>query len=636
MVTSNKDSSGDHGGQDPIRWGIVGCGDVVERKAGPSYQDIPGSRLATVMRRSADKIEAFARENGVARWTTDANEVITDPEVDIVYIATPPANHRDYALQVAAAGKPCLIEKPSGRNAAETGEMVAAFAQAGQPMFVSFYRRYLPKFLEVKKILESGQLGPIVAINYRYSRTPLANNWRVSPEKSGGGRFYDLGCHVLDLLDFWFGPLQFGGGSAVNVSPSHSAEDAVSLSFSTATGAVGSGQWNFAAHRTSEVLDIEGEWGKLSLACLDCWAPITMEFDSDKLLKGKCLPPVQRRMRRLQGKKPCPKRLTRKYEFETMAFPHRPMIEAIVAQLRDADAGSGNGDAALRTAKGMDCALKDYYDGRDPGYLQRPQRWQSLRARACRRATEEAQAGHYRLSDAQLKEFDETGFLGPFQSESPEWQRLHIPKGDRKNLHLLDPQFFDLCTQPAITVRAAQLLGDRGISLMKSRVWVKARNSTTLVPWHQDVALNNGGLRDDDSPVTTLTVWMSIDGANADKGAVQVLPGTHKELIGEWRLGLQAWLEDNKVLTEDDLKHTTRLDCKPGEFWLFHSWLLHGSGPNVSDEKRTGLNIRFAPRGDEWESQFEYIPVGGAADDPIDAACGPDAMRPGAGVASRE
>lgn len=614
-----------------IGWGIIGCGDVVERKAGPAYQQVPGSRLAAVMRRDPDKIEAYARANAVPLWTTDPQQVIDDPAVDIVYIATPPAHHLEYALAVAAAGKPCLVEKPCGRSATETATMLDAFNTAGVPLLVSYYRRHLAKFDQVRQILRSGELGPISLVNYRYSRTPLTGNWRLIPQRSGGGRFYDLGCHVLDLLDDWFGPLQFTGGGAINRSPAYCAEDAVSMSFITASGAVGSASWNFTAHRGQESLEIEGQWGKLTLACLDCWSPLRLEIDSDKLLDGKCLPPFKRRLRRLQGKPACPKRVTRTFEFDPQPYPQRPMIESLVAALR-AGRNDGNGAAALRTARLMDAALDDYYGGRGGDFLRHPQNWQSQRARACRHATEAARHRAYRLSDEQLAEFAQQGFIGPFQSESDAWKRLHIPPGDRMNLHLQDPRIFELCSQAAVTVRAAQLLAaitghQRGVSLMKSRIWVKARHSDTRVPWHQDVGLNNGGLREDDSPVPTVTVWLSIDGADREKGAIELVPGSQHRLVGDWRLGLRAWLEDNEVLSEKDLADRVRLDTEPGEFYLFHSWALHGSGPNRSDDKRTALNIRFAQRGDEYEPQFEYIPLGGCADDPIEGACGPDAMR---------
>src|SRR5688500_4072884 len=97
---------------DEIRWGIIGCGDVTEVKSGPGFQKARGSALVAVMRRDRAKAEDFARRHGVPRAYTDAEALIADPDVDAVYIATPPSSHRALALQVAAARKPCLVEKP--------------------------------------------------------------------------------------------------------------------------------------------------------------------------------------------------------------------------------------------------------------------------------------------------------------------------------------------------------------------------------------------------------------------------------------------------------------------------------------------------------------------------------------------
>lgn len=114
-----------------IRWGIIGCGDVCEVKSGPALQKADGSELVAVMRRDGGKAEDFARRHGVARWTDDADAIIHNDDVDAVYVATPPGSHEEYALRVAAAGKPCYVEKPMARNVAECDRMVAAFEAAG-------------------------------------------------------------------------------------------------------------------------------------------------------------------------------------------------------------------------------------------------------------------------------------------------------------------------------------------------------------------------------------------------------------------------------------------------------------------------------------------------------------------------
>ncbi|MDJ0864956.1 MAG: Gfo/Idh/MocA family oxidoreductase, partial [Myxococcota bacterium] len=192
----------------PVGWGIIGAGDVVDRKTAAAFREVPGTHLAAVMRRSADQVEDFARRHRVPVWTTDAEQVIHHPEVDAIYVATPPDCQVDYALAACAAGKPCLVEKPAGRSTRECRRMVEAFAAAGVPFFVSYYRRHLPRYRKVKEILASGQIGRVVAVHYRMAKQPREGNWRLSPRVCGGGQFYDLSGHILDLLDFWFGPLE--------------------------------------------------------------------------------------------------------------------------------------------------------------------------------------------------------------------------------------------------------------------------------------------------------------------------------------------------------------------------------------------------------------------------------------------
>ena len=113
-----------------IRWGIIGCGNVTEVKSGPGFQQVVGSTLLMAMRRDAAQVEDYAQRHGVPKWTTDADRLIHDPEVDAVYIATPPGKHLEYALRVAAAGKPAYIEKPMARNHAECQRMVEALSKS--------------------------------------------------------------------------------------------------------------------------------------------------------------------------------------------------------------------------------------------------------------------------------------------------------------------------------------------------------------------------------------------------------------------------------------------------------------------------------------------------------------------------
>src|SRR5512137_519568 len=107
-----------------IRWGIIGCGDVTEVKSGPGFQKAANSQLVAVMRRNGALAEDYARRHGVPRWYADAAALVADPEVDAVYVASPPGAHLEGALLAAKAGKPCYVEKPMARHTPECDEML--------------------------------------------------------------------------------------------------------------------------------------------------------------------------------------------------------------------------------------------------------------------------------------------------------------------------------------------------------------------------------------------------------------------------------------------------------------------------------------------------------------------------------
>lgn len=205
---------------DVIRWGILGCGDVTEIKSGPALQKISGSSLQAVMRRDIDKARDYARRHDVPRWYGHAGDLLADPEIDAVYVASPPSAHLELGRLVAQAGKPCYVEKPMGASAPDAQGLIDAFGRAGHPFYPAFYRRGLRKFRKVGEILESGALGRVERVRYRLASNQhlTCGNWRLDPATSGGGLFVDLGSHVLDILDFWFGSLEMTEGLSENRS----------------------------------------------------------------------------------------------------------------------------------------------------------------------------------------------------------------------------------------------------------------------------------------------------------------------------------------------------------------------------------------------------------------------------------
>lgn len=255
-----------------VRWGIIGVGNVCEVKSAPAMQIVPNSRLVAVMRRDAAKAEDYAQRHGVNKWYDKAEDLIRDPEVNAIYIATPPNVHLDYTKMAAAAGKPVYVEKPMARTHAECLEMIKICEQAGVPLYVAYYRRALYLFESIKRELADQIIGKVrtVHISMRQVVVPelvakMKNNWRVNPEIAGGGYFYDLASHQLDLLDFFFGPIVQASGFATNQAGKYPAEDMVAGSFVFENGIIGTGNWCFTASKNAEEdqVVIQGSKGTL-------------------------------------------------------------------------------------------------------------------------------------------------------------------------------------------------------------------------------------------------------------------------------------------------------------------------------------------------------------------------------------
>lgn len=258
-----------------VRWGIIGAGDVCEVKSGPSLQQTPNSKLVAVMRRNAEKAKSFAERHNVSKWYDNADDLINDPEVNAIYIATPPNSHEEYTLKAAAAGKPVYVEKPMARTHKECLSMVDACKKANVPLFIAFYRRALPNILKVKEIIDNEIIGDIRFVNIKIHK-PLSpdivgasedpDNWRIFPEVAGGGYFYDLASHQLDAMDFLFGPIVEAHGFAANQAGIYPAEDITVGSFRFENGVLGHGVWSFNTSEVSdeEVTTIVGSKGQVS------------------------------------------------------------------------------------------------------------------------------------------------------------------------------------------------------------------------------------------------------------------------------------------------------------------------------------------------------------------------------------
>ena len=255
------------------RWGIIGCGNVTEKKSGPAFSKIPGSSLIAVMRRNAEKARDYANRHQVSKWYADANALIHDPEVNAIYVATPPGSHEVYTVAALQAGKPVYVEKPMSTDTASCTRMLAVAEKTGVKLTIAHYRRALPMFLKIKELISNNTIGSVRSVRLSMLQpdnskviADTETNWRVNPAISGAGLFYDLAPHQLDILLFFFGnPIEACGFSA-NQAGLYEAEDIVTGIMRFPGNIVFNGQWCFtvAEEATEDICEIIGSEGRIS------------------------------------------------------------------------------------------------------------------------------------------------------------------------------------------------------------------------------------------------------------------------------------------------------------------------------------------------------------------------------------
>jgi predicted dehydrogenase len=307
-----------------IRFGIIGCGKVTEVKSGPALQKAPGSSLEMVMRRDEVKLKSYAQRHGVPRYTTDYRELLGSPDIDAVYIATPPDTHAFYTIEAARHGKAVYVEKPMARTTEECREMIKVCGEMGVPLHVAYYRRGQPKFLKAKELLDSGVIGQIRSFSYLYA-CPAPDidperPWLLKKEKAGGGMLYDVGSHMIDILLFMLGePLEVSGRSA-NLSQKYGTDDTSSAFFRFVSGVQGALQLSFSAAERIDRLWIFGSDGSLALSI--------MSNDPIEMVKG--------------GETTC-------IQFDPLQHVQQPNIERVVRSLLGKEKIDSSGQSALLT-----------------------------------------------------------------------------------------------------------------------------------------------------------------------------------------------------------------------------------------------------------------------------------------------
>ena len=320
-----------------IQWGFIGCGEVTEKKSGPAFSIVPGSKVVAVMSRNKEKARSYAERHGIRRWYSDAQELVDDPDVNAVYIATPPSTHTTFAIMAMKAGKPVYVEKPIASNYEDCCRLNRIVEKTGVPCFVAYYRRLLPYFLKVGELIRSGAIGRVINVQIRFAVPPrdLDYNrkdlpWRVQPDIAGGGYFYDLAPHQLDMLQHFFGIIVEANGICANRGGLYKAEDSVSACFKFENGLVGSGSWCFVAHDSAreDRIEVIGDKGMICFSVFT-YDPITLHTE-----KG-----------------------CEEIKVENPIYVQQPLIQAVVDHLLGKSVCTCDGESATLTNWVMDKIL---------------------------------------------------------------------------------------------------------------------------------------------------------------------------------------------------------------------------------------------------------------------------------------
>ena len=256
-----------------INWGIIGCGDVNEVKSGTAFGKVQGSNLVAVMRRDGKKAADFAKRHNIPFWYDNAQDLINNPDINAIYISTPPLFHEEYTLAAIKAGKNVYVEKPMSTSVEACERMKNAAEAANIKLSVALYRRQLPMYLYIKSLLDKKELGAIryvrLTILQPIKTTLVAQSetyWRVDPTIAGGGLFYDLAPHQLDLVYHFFGkPVKYFG-IASNQAKQYEAEDIVTGVMQLENNVLFNGMWCFSVAEglQNDLFEIEGEKGRIS------------------------------------------------------------------------------------------------------------------------------------------------------------------------------------------------------------------------------------------------------------------------------------------------------------------------------------------------------------------------------------
>ena len=188
-----------------IGWGIIGTGTHVKRFMGSAINQSDGTKFIGISSRSIERAEAFAKEFGVKHAYDSLEKMLKDPEIDVVYIASPNNLHATQTIQSAEAGKNIFCDKPMALTEQDCELMISTCEKYNVKLGLNFQNRYHPAHIMARRYVQSGDIGKIYVAKAQYCRGFIQGHWhgwRNDPSITGAGALVGTGVHVINLLRF--------------------------------------------------------------------------------------------------------------------------------------------------------------------------------------------------------------------------------------------------------------------------------------------------------------------------------------------------------------------------------------------------------------------------------------------------
>jgi predicted dehydrogenase len=257
-----------------LRWGLIGCGDISQKRVAPALRDSPLCELIAINRARAELSEVFAKQFGARRWYSEWQQLLSDNEIDAVYVATPVHFHAEQTIAAAEAGKHVLCEKPMALDVADCDRMIAACKSNKVKLGVAYYRHFYPVVRRVKELVDSGELGaPIIvqvnAFEWFDPKPSDARSWLIRKDLSGGGPMFDFGCHRIEVLLDLFGPVSDVKATMANTFFDREVEDVATALFQFQRGICGVLSVAHAAREPQDTFDLFCSRGSVHIPVLN-------------------------------------------------------------------------------------------------------------------------------------------------------------------------------------------------------------------------------------------------------------------------------------------------------------------------------------------------------------------------------